>query len=389
MAYRLFDEEAEENQAAPAEAQPMLQGAIGGSSLGQPVAASPAPQETRAGGGTGFVNFDRYFNANKDAATAAGDHIYGDVARRGAETKGNIDRSAASFSSNVDKGTMRFGGEAVGKPWLNPPPTTTIPQAGYGAPQYATTRSGLQGTPSKNAVPEVSLDRARELGNLGYQGPDNFAQEAGYGDWQRQAMDIASTARALGGDEHSRRAALDSMLGARSEGASRFDSALLGAASGDKFRKAKEQFGGLDKYLQDETARMGQLVNDAKATSSAAQDTYKGLADEAEASRNTVEAGRQAKQVNDEKEAANKRDYWTKATKTLDHRPDHLDVMNRLYSNFDYKTSKYNRGLPTATLEQMSDDEVATLWKMAGDGGDVGRFILPDFINSMIGKYGA
>jgi hypothetical protein len=176
--------------------------------------------------GTGFVNFDRYFNANSGQAAKMASGMARDVDLKGFQAKAGIGGLQTDWSETMNdlQGTGK-------KMWAS--------QAAM--PDY--------GTVQKNA------DNAQQAANL-------LASSDG-----RQAMLQEKYAK-----------------GGYGGGLSRFDTALTGSVGQGRFDALKKQYGSLNDYLAQQTANSAkQSSNYQKKAATVAQQQQQAAADAANA----------------------------------------------------------------------------------------------------------
>lgn len=272
MAYLLDDEDDQEMQAPEAIDGNRLGGIV--SSLGG-TGAAPGGTAPAAGTNSGkFVNFDRYLNANKDAATAGANRLADGIGKQGLDAKIGLVRYDGQFNQAVKDGTPQYGGETAYKL-----PTDRTPQSNYtqeeapkttwdaaqpGTKTYATQKRGLEGTPSR-ASPEDKRPTREEFVKkvqTGYSGPTWYSEIDGYGDMANKLQTASDQAAALGDR--------DKLLGLLQQrgGGTNFDAAMYGAVGQKKFNDVSKRYANLDDLLSkyttrgDATAKQGKVVGD-------------------------------------------------------------------------------------------------------------------------------
>lgn len=311
MAYLLEDED--DKKQAPEDAP---NGGIAGvaTSLGLGQSGTPAaPQST---GGTGspskFVNFDRYFNANKDAAMAGADRLAGGVAKRADAATTGLENYNTGFQSAVKSGTPVYGGETGY--WVERPEqaagtdpnnyTTDVRQQTWetsqpGANAYATRRQGLVVQPTaeqpatRPTKPDNALtrDELKAKSTTGYSGPNWYSEWDGYSKVAGDVGKAASESKALG-DPRKLQGLVQQYGGATTQGGARFDTALLGAAGGQKFRDVADRYAGLEKKLAEYTTAGDAAAGVGRTDGEATKNKYLGILNDEDTRRqNLPEAG--------------------------------------------------------------------------------------------------
>lgn len=194
MAYTLDDYDKQEQQSAIGQKlRPTQNLATGG--------GAPASMPTSSGAGSGrFVGFERYFNANRDAAAATGDKLAGGVESRGREASKGLASAEKSFNTRVADGAVTFFGDE-------------------------------------------GEEQAREKAG-GYRGPSSLDEVNGFQQVAALGARAASEAQALGNDS-GRQALLAQEFGATTQGGGALDSALTNATTGNRFQQLSSRYSGL------------------------------------------------------------------------------------------------------------------------------------------------
>lgn len=194
------------------------------------VAAPGAPQATAAPAtpaapaaprqqGSGFVGFDRYFQANQEGAQAMAKRVGDTVEQRAQTGAGAIQGATDTFNSKSQ---------------------------------------GLTYDPKK----APTADDAQKLAGTTYTGPKDWA-EAGVDTGAVQEKVNAGQAAVAGLGSAGGLASLlrEGYRAPVAAGASMLDAALTGAAGGDRFSKLQAQFGDLEKHLTDTRAADGKVFD--------------------------------------------------------------------------------------------------------------------------------
>lgn len=252
------------------------------------------PPKDEGPSATGYVNFDRFFNANEGAAKNTANQVAGGVANSAKTAQGGLGGVVSSFNQQAQAGTAggptsqqqawaANGGDsskggtagAPGKPEgpksyldANGHETTTAPNSGLSStstrnPQPGdnvspstgsgtNSRGGWVSTPAQTPSRAVTEDQLTNGAQGAYTGPTSLDVMSGYG--------AANDAKAAADDQlaaTSSDAGIQGLLqaqgqpGGYSEGQSEFDAALTGAAGQQQFADERNQYGGLDKMFTD------------------------------------------------------------------------------------------------------------------------------------------
>ena len=227
MAYALDDEEEKAAEAAPAENFGSAAAPAGGAG-GQQAQGQPAQK------GGSFVGFDRYLAANKDAATATGGRMVSEVGDAAGAAKKQVGDAVEGFKTDASAGGTRSTGS-----WGLEAPTRSygLDAGGKATMDYA------PGGP-------VSVSNAEDWAGATYTGPESLEE---YSPGLAAPIQKAAGQVDALGSSTGRQALLQSGIGrgegSYTEGQGRFDSALVDATAGGRFKAAGEKFGGLKDYL--------------------------------------------------------------------------------------------------------------------------------------------
>lgn len=200
MAYLLKEED--ENGVLPQQAQTPSVGAARATIGSAPVASMPAGAPAQGGR---FVAFERYFNANRDAAQRTGDTMANRVQQQGQEAASGLRKAQGEFGNAVAKGAVSYN-------------------------------------------PGATKEQADQFSKLSYSGPGTLDDLNGFQRVANQAADAASAATNLA-DTQGRKGVLAQEFGSQSQGNAKFDSALTGAASGGRFQQLSSRYGRLNDAL--------------------------------------------------------------------------------------------------------------------------------------------
>lgn len=219
----LFDEDKEAQQQQEEQQQLMMGSRPGGQPQRAGATTAPAPTQASVGTPTPFVNFDRYFSANKDAAQGMAGGLASRVESAGTAAESGLARAQDDFTRDVAAGSLA--------------PARNVVVQGE-APIAVGTRD--------NPTTVVSADEAEKKGRTTYTGPKSLADTAGWSTVSANAEKASKDAGAL-----KTSAGVQALQGAeyapRTAGQSRFDAGLTRAAGGERFAKLGQRFGGLGK----------------------------------------------------------------------------------------------------------------------------------------------
>lgn len=157
--------------------------------------------------GTGYIGLDQWLSLNRPAATAMADKMVGGINTAGQKSQGILDGAVEYFNYDVDGNTLNFNEEDPG------------------------------------LTEKTAAEKAKTV----YAGPTQLEGYAGFDEGRGIAENVQGDAR-LASDLYGRQALLQDEYGkggGYSLGQQRLDSALVGAAGGDKIDAAKAQWGNL------------------------------------------------------------------------------------------------------------------------------------------------
>lgn len=229
------------------------------------------PQKKRAAGGTapgagpgvdgtaapvapstpGFVDFGRILAANQPGAQRMAQGLTGKAEQAGQQASAAIDSARTGFQGKVQSGTLQYQ------------PTTLQRTSGPASADLYRTAGAMQSQASR-----------------GYAGPKDWSA-AGYdtaalATQAAKAQDTAKRLTSAGGRGAMLR---ETAGGSYSTGMSTLDSALAGAAMGNRGSELAELYGNLSQRLIDYQKQGGEAVGQATTTSNEAAQRY---AEEAE-----------------------------------------------------------------------------------------------------------
>lgn len=277
-----------------------------------PLTASPrdqAPVPAQTAGGTPgrFVNFERRFNANKDAATASGNRIAGGVEKQGQAVEADLKARQATFNDGVLQGGLAptvtpSGSQGAVAPKAPPAPGGTKPPpgpmpdpfkdpAGYARWNQENAAAGKPPPPQmpSSSAPTPPQQTLEQRAAQTYKGPRALSDSAG---WDELGQKAAKTSRegALTKDAAGTQALLqeEKKGSGYTQGQSRFDAGLTQAASGDRFARLRDRFSGLSKSIAD-------ADSDSQVQSATARGAIEGDAEKAKADIIRIQADKKAR----------------------------------------------------------------------------------------------
>lgn len=267
------------------------------SGVAQPVEMPYAPKAQEPGGGTGFVNFDQYYNANASAAQAGAKRLATGAQAQAQTARTGMQKAYGDFQNQARTGTLQ-GPTAQQQAWGKysaPAAPKKVVKAAYFTPDgqgdSSTITEGQEGLISEKpkpaagraaleeqnaGVPQYTGETAAEdeaavrAGAAGkYTGPNSLADLEAY---KGLASDTGKADELLGGLQN------DSGIGAQL-GGNRFDAALVGAAGRPKFAELGQQYGSLRGQLSDAVKASQGVAASAKQQSDDAAAAYQALID--------------------------------------------------------------------------------------------------------------
>lgn len=245
------DEEEKKQQDAQQQGQLQLQAGVAGGAAPAPGgapppaggAAAPAPSQSAGQAPGRYVNFQNYFNANKDAATASGNKLAGGIEAQGQGVQADLAKRTTAFGAAVDAG-------APSRPTIQAPTAAAV-----AGPPAAPAQAGATQTPIGSAPGPVGYSAALAATPAKYTGPNSMGEASGWDELVGKANRTASEAKQTGTAGGVQALLQQQQKGQPyTQGQSKFDAALTGAASGDRFAKLREQFSGLGKAASDANA---------------------------------------------------------------------------------------------------------------------------------------
>lgn len=224
-----------------------------------------------------FVNFDRYFNANADAANAGAKQLVSNAAAGAGRATKAVDDLQSKAQAAIKAGTPVYGnevGQGLGSDERLDRPTGYVDEPGAGWLKTSTS-SGLKPGPGEGPKFITSNDASLKAQQQ-YTGPAELSEVDGYKDAAGKVTKAASYAKAIstaGGRE-----ALAQRGGAPTAGGSALDSALWGYAGGNSLDKASKRFGGLEQYLTTASSNVANDVAGGRAMAESVKRSYENLA---------------------------------------------------------------------------------------------------------------
>lgn len=233
----------------------LAQGQAGRTTPAAPGAATPKPAAGPSNASGQYVNFERYFNANKDAATATGNKLAGGIEKQGQGVQDELAKRQGAFGQSVSAGL----GAAATAP-------TKAPSESPGEPRSEPTGRGRPSMPTTPAAAEAATPALPPQQPVQWAGPNSLHEGEGWNELVSQAGTTASQAANAATPGGLQGLLQQQQKGAAySPGQSRFDAGLVGATSGDKFAALRERFGGLSKSLGVADAASVKQSGDAQA----------------------------------------------------------------------------------------------------------------------------
>lgn len=213
---------------------------------------SPAPAANAGQTPGRYVNFERYFNANKDAATNTGNQVASGIEKQGQSVQDELTQRQDTFGKAIQ---TNLGGAATA-------PTKVAPES-PGKPRSApVTPPRMPTTPAATAAatPPAPAQAVQ------WRGPGALHEGSGWDALVSKAGTAASQAGTAATSSGLQALLQQQQKGTQyTPGQSRFDAGLVGASSGDKFAALKEKFGGLPKSLGAADAASVQQSGEAQA----------------------------------------------------------------------------------------------------------------------------
>lgn len=207
--------------------------------------------------GTGYIGLDQWLAVNQPQAAAMADAVSADVNAKGKKADKSLEDAKELFNYGVD-------GQAIN----------------YDPEQYANPSRLLD-------LEKTAADAEKQVAGA-WGGPNGIEDIAGFGKGMETARDAQRSAN-LAGDTYGRTALFQDKYGKTGGytfGQQLLDSALAGAAGGDKFDAVKSQWGGLLGKYDAASAAAKSRVEGVKAGNAAAAKQYRADADAARAKYN-------------------------------------------------------------------------------------------------------
>ncbi len=264
-----------------------------------PLTTAGAPSGAGTGdSGSRFVNFERYFNANADAANKMAGGLADQVEGNADKAIHSVYGASDQFNKDVAAGTPRFGGEMVDAAAL-----TTAARSGTGsAPDVGVNKQGLTSdvqkgvggaplTPGTNEGQIITGDEAKRRAQAQYTGPKSLTETQGFADAQKGITGAQSQVDALGADrkygasQQSKLSALiqDLSSGRATQGGNELDASLTGYAGRGRFDALNKKYAGLQKYLDDAAVQGDVGVKEAMGITADTANKYGKLGEQADA----------------------------------------------------------------------------------------------------------
>jgi hypothetical protein len=238
--------------------------------------------------GTGFVNWERYLNANKSTADDMAKRVVGAVGNKGLATEAATENALGGFRGAVAAGNpalsqvARSTGAAMqGAAFGSMPTASGVVASGAGA------IGGVVGERGPGANARAYSDSALSgwLGEMNRRASEGYAGPSGLGQDQVDALNAQAEAyqRAVGlsGTHGGRTALVQDAYG----GGNGFDAALMGASAGNDFDALRTRYAGLADTIEgarkraeeDAGVAKGQAEERAAVASATATDLQKEL----------------------------------------------------------------------------------------------------------------
>lgn len=256
----------EEQQAPPLQVQ-------AGSAVGAVPAAAVAPAVSpNAGQAPGrYVNFQRYFGANKDAAEAASSRLATGLQTQGEAAKADLAKRQGQFATGVTQGQGLAARGATSPRAATPAATFAAPTTATAARQPVATASNPAGRSPAISTGFAGVATPRGAAPVGvagqpvqYTGPGALSESAGWQDLVNSASRVGRQVAQTQSPE-GLQALFQQANPGGTAGGSRLDAALTNAAAGDRFARLREAFGGLPSQLAEANAASRAAADGARA----------------------------------------------------------------------------------------------------------------------------
>lgn len=210
---------------------------------------------TTSANGSGFVNFDQYYNANADSAQKSASQLAQNAWKQGQDTENNIDNAFRKFSDQAAEGTNTAPSNLSVGGSLNNAFDPTRPETAQ---------------PQAQPAGQVSPEEARSGAQRGYSGPGSLL-DAQFGDLTGQVENANQNLNALGSSE-----GLQSLYQNQgdNQGESQLDAALSGRAGAQQFRDTRDRFGSLEGFLSKKADAANSLADSGRKISDNARGAY-------------------------------------------------------------------------------------------------------------------
>lgn len=234
----LEEEEMRKGQSRPA-------AAVATSSPGMGGTPSPQPQQAPAQVGTGFIDFGRYLNANRDASKRDAEKLAGGIARQGQAAQGQLKQAQQGFSDAVTAGSPNAFAGLTQPPEGTKGTSTKAPAGGITAPQPA----------GRSTTPAPSLS---QRAGATYSGPSSLSGQMGDAGWDEilKGASAAQEAANVTGTQGGLEASFQKQNAGQpyTQGQSRMDAMLAGSTSPDRFQQLRKDYGSLVQSTKDADA---------------------------------------------------------------------------------------------------------------------------------------
>lgn len=252
-----------------------------------------------------FVNFDRYLDANRDAAQAGGAKMAGGVAASAQAAQNAVQGAYGSFSQSVKDGTpLDYNGGQVNTAEAD---SVGVKRQGL----QSAPRLGVDGKPvpvAPGGTPitgDMSLAEAQAGAARGYTGPQHANALNALG---KQVSKAQSDVNAFG-----KRGGLEGLIqrgnADETSGGSAMDAALYGATNGKAFSDLQKKWGGLEKSYQGLVGSAEGEARDGRLQAEASQAGYGGAVKTYEKNASDRLRAEEDKRLSDAKASDQKRKY--------------------------------------------------------------------------------
>lgn len=224
----------------------------------------PSSMPTQGEGSGRFVGFERYFNANRDAAKATGDKVASSVESRGEKAQSGLGDAKREYEGKAAAGVVSFRGDE-------------------------------------------SEEDARRISQQKYAGPNSLSDSKGFAQVAAMGARAQRESQALG-TRGGRQEVLRQEMGQTTQGGGALDGALTQATSGGRFRQLRQRYGAIGDTIEQANAAATQRADAMREASGNAAADAGARAEELRLSREQQEAdAAAAAQAQSEAEAAEQR----------------------------------------------------------------------------------